>query len=55
MKLYTEILDGKFSEIFKLNNENKKEKILYMVENLKIMKLMMNKIKKIKSISIKKK
>ena len=30
MKLYTEILDGKFSEIFKLNNENKKEKILYM-------------------------
>ena len=54
MKLYTEILDGKFSEIFKLNNENKQEKILYMVENLKIMKLMMNKIKKIKSISIKK-
>ncbi len=55
MKLYTEILDGKFSEIFKLNNENKQEKILYMVENLKIMKLMMNKIKQIKSISIKKK
>ena len=54
MKLYTEILDGKFSEIFKLNNENKQEKILYMVENLKIMKLMMNKIKQIKSISIKK-
>ena len=54
MKLYTEILDGQFSEIFKLNNENKQEKILYMVENLKIMKLMMNKIKQIKSISIKK-
>jgi len=54
MKLYTEILDGKFSEIFKLNNENKQEKILYMVENLKIMKLMMNKIKQIKSISVKK-
>ena len=54
MKLYTEILDGKFTEIFKLNNENKQEKILYMVENLKIMKLMMNKIKQIKSISIKK-
>jgi 2-octaprenyl-6-methoxyphenol hydroxylase len=54
MKLYTEILDGKFSEIFKLNNENKQEKILYMVENLKIMKLMMNKIKQIKSITIKK-
>ena len=54
MKLYTEILGGKFSEIFKLNNENKQEKILYMVENLKIMKLMMNKIKQIKSISIRK-
>jgi len=54
MKLYTEIKNEKFFEIFELNNENKQEKILYMVENLKIMKLMMNKIKQIKSISIKK-
>ena len=53
MKLYTEIKNKKFSEIFELNNENKREKILYMVENSKIMKLMLSKIKQIKSISIK--
>ena len=53
MKLYTEIKNGSFSEIFKLNNENKKEKILYMLENSKIMKLMMSKIQQIKSISVK--
>ena len=52
MKLYTEIKNKKFSEIFELNNENKREKILYMVENSKIMKLMLSKIKQIKSISI---
>ena len=55
MKLYTEIKNKKFSEIFELNNEIKREKILYMVENSKIMKLMLSKIKQIKSISIKNK
>ena len=54
MKLYTEIKNEKFSKIFELNNENKQEKILYMLENSKIMKLMMSKIQKIKSISVKK-
>ena len=53
MKLYTEIKNEKFSEIFELNNENKQEKILYMLENSKIMKLMMSKIQQIKSISVK--
>ena len=53
MKLYTEIKNEKFSKIFELNNENKQEKILYMLENSKIMKLMMNKIQQIKSISVK--
>jgi len=53
MKLYTEIKNEKFFEIFELNNENKQEKILYMLENSKIMKFMMNKIKKTKSISVK--
>ena len=53
MKLYTEIKNEKFSKIFELNNENKQEKILYMLENSKIMKLMMNKIQQTKSISIK--
>ena len=54
MKLYTEIKNEKFSKIFELNNENKQEKILYMLENSKIMKLMMSKIQQIKSISVKK-
>ena len=53
MKLYTEIKNEKFSKIFELNNENRQEKILYMIENSKIMKLMMSKIQQIKSISVK--
>ena len=53
MKLYTEIKNEKFSKIFELNNENKQEKSLYMLENSKIMKLMMSKIQQIKSISVK--
>ena len=53
MKLYTEIKNEKFSEIFELSSNKKQKKILYTIENSKIMKLMMNKIKKIKSISIK--
>ena len=53
MKLYTEIRNEKFSKIFELNNDNKKKKIFYMLENSKIMKFMISKIKQIKSISIK--
>ena len=53
MKLYTEAKNGDFLEVFELNNDNKKKKILYMLENSKMTKLMMNKIKKIKSISVK--
>ena len=54
MKLYTEVKKEKFSEIFELNKENKNENIFYMLENSKIMKLMIDRIKKIKSISLKK-
>ena len=53
MKLYTEIENEKFSEIFELNNNGKSKKILYIVENSKMLKLMMSKIKQIKSISVK--
>ena len=53
MKLYTEIRNEKFSKIFELNNDNKQKKIFYMLENSKIMKFMISKIKQIKSISIK--
>ena len=53
MKLYTETKNKKFSEIFELNNDSKQKKILYMLESSKIAKLMMSKIKKIKSISVK--
>ena len=54
MKLYTEINNKKFSKIFEINKDNKEKKILYMLENSKITKLMIEKIKKIKSISLKK-
>ena len=54
MKLYTEAESEKFSEIFELNKEDKNENVFYMLENSKIMKLMMDKVKKIKSISFKK-
>ena len=53
MKLYTESKNKKFSEIFKINSNNRQKKILYMIENSKMMKFMMNKIKKTKSISVK--
>jgi len=52
MKLYSENRDKKFPKIFELNNENKEKKILYMLENSKLMKLMMTKIKRIKNISV---
>jgi len=54
MKLYTEDKDDNFTKVFELNNEKKQKKILYMFENLKFMKLLMNKIKRTKCISIKK-
>ena len=38
MKLYTESKNKKFAEIFELNNNNRQKKILYVVENSKIMK-----------------
>ena len=53
IKLYTESKNKKFSEIFELNNDNKQKKILYVIENSKIIKYMMSKIKQIKSISVK--
>ena len=53
MKLYTEVKNKKFLEVFKLNNNNKQKKIFYMIENSKIMKLITSKRKEIKSISIK--
>ena len=48
MKLYTEIKNEKFSEVFELNNNNNtKKSFLYMVENSKLMKLMISKINKL--------
>ena len=54
MKLYTESENEKFSEIFEMDKENKSENIFYMLENKNIIKLMLNKIKKNKSICLKK-
>lgn len=51
IKLYTENKNKKISEIFDLN---KKKNIFYMIKNSEIIKLMTNKIKKTKNISVKK-
>ena len=54
MKLYAEVKNNKMPKIFEINKNNDYQKIFYLVENLKFIKLMSDKIKKIKSISIKK-
>jgi 2-octaprenyl-6-methoxyphenol hydroxylase len=54
VKLYTESRNEKITEIFELNKENENENIFYMLKNLMIIKFLTNKVKKIKSISIKK-
>ena len=54
MKLYTQNENKKISKIFEINKENKTKKVLYLLENSKIIKLMLNKMKNIKSITIKK-
>ena len=51
MKLYTENLDNKFSEIFELNND--KKQILYMLNNDNIRKLIIKNLKKEKLVTFK--
>tara|TARA_B100000029_G_scaffold228697_1_gene226362 strand:+ start:3208 stop:4347 length:1140 start_codon:yes stop_codon:yes gene_type:complete len=50
MELYTEDKKNHFSKVFEF--KNKSENVLYMMENKKILNLMINKIKKIKNISL---
>ena len=51
--MYTEITDQKFSETLEFNNYIKEPKqVFYMIENSKFIKNLMDKIKKIKSISV---
>ena len=54
MKLYTETKSKKFSEIFELNKEHKDENVFYMIENSRIISLMLDKVKKTKTIFLKK-
>ena len=54
MKLYSETKNKKFQKLFELNKSNKEKKVLYMIENAKLMQLMLNKIKKDKHVLIKK-
>ena len=54
MKLYTENEKKEFEKIFEINNTKKNKQALYMSENLKLFKFMMNKIKYTKSIVLKK-
>jgi len=53
MELYMEDKKEKFLKIFEINTDYKKKKILYMLENSKLLKLMIKKIEETKSISIK--
>ncbi len=53
MELYMEDKKEKFLKIFEINTGYKKKKILYMLENSKLLKLMIKKIEETKSISIK--
>ncbi len=46
MKLYTESGNEKLLEVFEMDKQNNKENIFYMLENSKIIKLMINRIKK---------
>ena len=55
IKLFTEKSDQYFKEIFKISPNRKNKKILYVLENSKISKILMEKINNTKSISIKKK
>ena len=52
MKLYHLDENKKFSEILEFKKENKKKEVLYMLENQKIIKNLMMRIKKIKSINV---
>ena len=52
MKLYASNMNKEFLKIFELNKEKENRKIFYMVQNTKLMKSMINKIKKIKNIHI---
>ena len=54
IKLFTEKSDQYFKEIFKISPNRKNKKILYVLENSKISKILMEKINNTKSISIKK-
>ena len=54
MKIYTPKNSEIFLETFELFDEKNKKNYLYMLENFKFIKLMLNVIKKNKSISIKK-
>tara|TARA_Y100000590_G_scaffold137850_1_gene157846 strand:+ start:1654 stop:2817 length:1164 start_codon:yes stop_codon:yes gene_type:complete len=53
MELYMKEKKEKFSKIFEINTDHRKKKILYMLENSKLLKLMIKKIEKNESISIK--
>jgi len=52
MKLYAENESKNFSELFQFNNKKKEKKILYMIENSKLIKNMTNKVKNIKNINL---
>jgi len=55
MKLYSSNINNEFSKIFEIDKENENKKIFYMIQSSKLMKSMINKIKKIQNINMIKK
>ncbi len=55
MKLYSSNMNNEFSKIFEIDKENENKKIFYMIQSSKLMKSMINKIKKIQNINMIKK
>ncbi len=55
MKLYASNINNKFLKIFEIDKENENKKIFYMVQNSKLMKSMINKIKESQNINVIKK
>ena len=55
MKLYSSNMNSEFMKIFEINKEKENKKIFYMLQNSKLMRSMIDKIKKIQNINIIKK
>ena len=52
MKLYSSNTNSELLKIFEINKENENKKIFYTIQNFKLIKSMIDKVKKIKNVNI---